>query len=243
MKNIARALGTALVVGGALLTAAPGASAATATTAASASTLEPPTVTSATLVHDSVSGDYVRLLWNPSPSAGVAQEAVYANGKFLFESAPSNTNPTCGNLASIFLKQRGLTGHETFTLTARDSQGHESAPSNGLVAVSPKELPAPTLTSAVIKDDKLTMTWTPSHTDEVSGKIIYELNADNGAGPGAFENVVNATTATTDTTITNPNDPTTIPLHITKDTKLSVLAQDCTTATSPLSNVLQPTDG
>ena len=99
-------------------------------------------------------------------------------------------------------------------------------------------LPAPTLTSAVIKSDKLTLTWTPSHTDEVSGNIGYTFFAEPG---GSFGGAVNATTATTGLSFSDPNDPTVPPINITKDTKISIRAMDRTRATSPRSNQLTPT--
>lgn len=250
MKNrsrIAGVLGAVLVAGIALLTAAPAfASAVSAPRAQAGTTLQPPTLTSATLVHDSGNGDYVKLLWAPSQSAGVTEYAVYANGKFLFEGGPYDNqwgfNP---QLADVFLAQRGLKGTETFTVTARDSHGDESARSAGLVASPVKTLPAPTLTSAVIKNNQLMLTWTASHTDEVSGNIFYRIHVDNGpTQPGGFvDTVLNQTTATTATSFSNPNDPTVPTVTVTKDSKISIQAEDLTTAVSPLSNVLMPTDG
>lgn len=210
--RIARALGALLLAVGVLLTAANGATAAAASTASAARaeaapTLEPPTLTSATFIQDPFRGDYVLLLWNPSPSDDVVEYAKYANGKFLFR-GPVFENPFFGHLAEIDLEQRGLTGNETFTVTAIDSKGRESVQSNGLTAVPQKVLPAPTLTSAVIKGDKLTLTWTPSHTDEVSGNIFYHFFAEPG---GIFGGAVNATTATTGLSFSDPNDSTVPP--------------------------------
>ncbi|MBO0884382.1 MAG: hypothetical protein J2P17_29440 [Mycobacterium sp.] len=259
-SRIARPLGATLLVGGALLTTAPAATATTVTASAASapqsqagSKLEPPTLNSATLIHDPLVGDWIQLLWNPSPSEGVVEQATYADGRFLFKGhvqGPPEESAVCGQFAQLNLtpepgRDLGLKGDETFTITALDSQGHESAPSNGLVATLPSEkVPAPTLTSAVINDNTVTMNWTPSHTTEASGTIFYAIKVDNGSTePSGFvDQVTNATTATIPTTVTFP-DATIPPVHITKDTKISIQAADCLRVTSPLSNVLTPTDG
>jgi hypothetical protein len=72
----------------------------------------------------------------------------------------------------VFPTSDGLSGTEAFSLVAEDSAGNQWQRSNSRVPAPAVTLPAPVLTSAAINGDMITLTWTPSHTDEVSGTTI-----------------------------------------------------------------------
>lgn len=200
--------------------------------------LLPPTLTSATLQ----TFDHVKLLWTPSASTSETRYyLIYGDGKFLFlEENTGNTEDT--DDAGIDLQSEGVTAKTEFTVVAQDGEGNVSAPSNGLVAIPPKTLPAPTVTSAVINGDKITVTWTPSSTTEVSGDLFYGIIADNGGNRQGVFSVTNQTSATFDTTIVlDPITP--VIVQIKEGTLMSVQASDRTGARSPLSNELPATTG
>lgn len=200
--------------------------------------LLPPTLTSATLQ----TFDHVRLLWTPSASASETRYyLIYGDGKFLF--LQDNTgNAEAEGDAEIDLQSEGVTAKTECTVVAEDAEGNVSAPSNGLVAIPPKTLPAPTVTSAVINGDKITVTWTPSSTTEVSGDLFYRISADNGGNRLAVFSVTNQTSATFDTTLVlDPITP--VIVQIGEGTLMSVQASDRTGAKSPISNALAATTG
>lgn len=214
-----------------------------------ADALTPPTLTSATrqVLSDGSLGDEVELLWTPPPDVSDLRDyAVYANGKFVFRTLAyedyARTIPSTS--ATVFLTSEGLTGTEAFSLVAEDSAGNQSQPSNSLVPSRAVTLPAPVLTSAVINGDMITLTWTPSHTDEVSGTLIYTIIADTYPDPSGcfFTSVTDATSVTVPVSNYNCDgiDPTTVQ----PGTLMSVSARDRTFFdSSPMSNTLPATQG
>lgn len=233
-RSVMKSLGGALLVSGALLAATPGAMAAT-----DATVLVAPTLTSATISPSG--GGEVRLLFTPPPQVGsLTDYAIYANGKFLFRTPAyedvARTIPSAS--AMVFLLSEGLAsnGTYTFTVVAEDNSGDQSAPSNGLVPVAPAVLPTPAMTTAVIHGNNITLSWTPSHTGEVSGTLFYEIDA-NGQ---YFATVTNATTVTLPTLFDDPVEPYTV----TPGTLMTVHARDNTFfSMSPVSNALPATQG
>jgi hypothetical protein len=172
--------------------------------------LTAPTLTSATK-----SGDEVVLLFTPSASERSTRDyAIHADGRFAYRTAPPVTSTT------VFLTSEGLTGREIFTLVAEDGAGDASAPSNGLVPVAPSVLAAPTMTSAVISGGRVTLKWTASHTDEVSGTLIYSIVVDGGD----FTAIPNSTSLTRDVT----NYDRVLPVTVRPGSQVTVAARDLT---------------
>jgi hypothetical protein len=231
-----RHAGAALPLGGVLMVRASSAAAITpaAVTAAGvsartahrsrSSVLTAPTLTSATK-----SGDEVVLLFTPPASERSTRDyAIHADGRFAHRTAPPVTSTT------VFLTSEGLTGRETFTLVAEDGAGNASAPSNGLVPVAPAVLAAPTMTSAVISGGRVTLKWTASHTDEVSGTLIYSIVVDGGD----FTAVPNSTFLTRDVT----NYDRVLPVTVRPGSQVTVAARDLTFfSRSPQSNAVAAT--
>ncbi|WP_255951221.1 hypothetical protein [Streptomyces odontomachi] len=222
-RRVTTALGGALLAFGALLAVTPGATAATGVTAqaqAQASTLAPPTLTSVTR-----NGDNMIVIWKPSPSQGVAGYEFIADGRVVKQPVnfnPGSTDPE--DKAFVAVASTGLTGNETYSVAAVDSAGNVSAPSNTLKAVAPVTLtPTPEMQSAVIKGDQVTLTWTQSHTDEVSGELWYTF-AVNGKPYKVFQGVRDATTATLPISDDDPVDPTAFGVG----SKVTVVATDYT---------------
>lgn len=239
-----------LVTSGAVATAsAASPSVATVPRTWGADALIPPTLTSATrqVLSDGSLGDEVTLLWTPPPQvSNLTDYAIYANGKFVFRTLAfedyARTIPSTS--ATVFLTSEGLTGTEAFSLVAEGSAGNRSQPSNSLVPSPAVTLSAPVLTSAVIKGDMITLTWQPSHTDEVSGTLIYTIIADAYPNPDGcfFTSVTDATSITVPVTNYNCDgiDPTTVQ----PGTLMRVSARDRTYFDmSPLSNALPATQG
>jgi hypothetical protein len=232
------------VSSGAVATAS--AASTSAAGAGAADALIPPTLTSATrqVLSDGSLGDEVRLVWAPSATVSdTADYAVYANGQFVFRTGtPQDVATLTG--AMVFLTSEGLTGTEAFSVLAEDSAGNQSQPSNSLVPSPAVTLPAPVLTSAVINGDMITLSWQPSHTDEVSGTLIYTIIADTYPNPNGcyFTSVTDATSITVP--VTNYNCDGIDPTTVRPGTLMSVSARDLTFFnTSPLSNALPATHG
>lgn len=208
-----RILVTVLAVAATLLNPAPAAA------STSTSTLPAPTLKVAT-----VRGDNVSLLW--TPVRGAAGFGILANGRRIFGSASTDH-------ALVFLASEGLTGRETFSVVAEDAGLNPSPPSNGLRPVAPAVLPAPVLTSATLSPNspRLTLTWTPSRSDQDS-IIFYTIFAFKDLHIMA---VTNTTTASFDPDFCGGA----CPLNGTEP--YLVVASDRTLAKSPPSNTLVPT--
>ncbi|MBO0883604.1 MAG: hypothetical protein J2P17_25370 [Mycobacterium sp.] len=204
--------------------------------------LLPPTLTSATI--RSVNPDEVRLVWTPAETASkTSRYLFYGDGKYLVSQFNDGTQPP--DQTNIFTRTYGTNTEAKFTVVAEDADGNVSKASNALVPVPEKTLPAPTVTSAVIQGDKITMTWTPSSTTEVSGDLTYHLFAHGSPvvdGQGAVVEVTNQTSATFGTSmLVDPVTP--IVDQIKPGTPMSVIAEDRTGAQSPMSNALPAATG
>lgn len=235
-RHVMTALGGALLACGALLAVTPGATAATTATGtasqAATSTLTAPTLTSVTR-----DGDNMNVIWKASPSDGVKDYVLFANGRFAKRMITSSTDPE--DLGYINVAATGLTGQETYAVAAEDSTGNLSALSNSMKASSPKTLtPTPQMVSAVVKGDQVTLTWTASHTDEASGELWYGFFV-NGKQYKA-KAVRDATSATLPISDNDPVDPTTFGVG----SKVTVVATDYTSFNhSAISNAVTATGG
>jgi hypothetical protein len=238
MKSIRRvmtALGGVLLACGVLLVVTPGATAATGTGTASqvaTSALTAPTLTSVTR-----NGDNMNVIWRASPSDGVKDYVLFANGRFAKRMIPSSTDPE--DLGYINVAATGLTGEETYAVAAEDSLGNLSALSNSMKASPPKTLtPTPQMVSAVVRGDQVTLTWTASHTDEASGELWYGFFV-NGKQYKARA-VKDATSATLPVSDNDPVDPT----AFAAGSKVTVVATDYTSFNhSAMSNAVTATAG
>lgn len=203
-KRVMTALGGALLTCGALLAVTPGATAATATGTASqaaTSTLAAPTLTSVTR-----NGDNMNVIWKASPSDGVKDYVLFADGRFAKRMVSWSTDPE--DRGYINVAATGLTGNETYAVAAEDSTGNLSALSDSTKASPPKTLtPTPQMVSAVVKGDQVTLSWTASHTDEASGELWYGFFV-NGKQYKVTNAVRDATSATLPVSDNDPVDPT-----------------------------------
>lgn len=191
-SRITRWLGTVLLLGGALLTAAPSAAAATEEAtpqAEAAAELLPPTLTEATLP---TGDDIVHLFWEPSATAlDTRFYNIYADGRFVLQvDAIQNGGSIRG--CAVFLKG-GATRDAEYTVVAEDAAGNLSAPSNGLVPVNLVPLPKPTVTSAVITGDNITITWEPTVTEAES--VTYDILVNGDWGFAAVTDATSITSA------------------------------------------------
>ncbi|AZM50213.1 hypothetical protein DMB38_34485 [Streptomyces sp. WAC 06738] len=198
--RITRGLGAVLLLGGALLSAVPSAAAAEATPAAAAEAeLIPPTLEEAFY-----SDPWVKLHWEPSATAADTEFInILADGKQVQRLDAKSDAGAAGRLpvygGSVNVDTTGADPTATYTIVAEDAAGNKSAPSNGLVPIDQSvPLPAPTVTSAVIKGDDLTVTWTPTVSEAdfvnygivVNGRDTFAIVGDTTSVTGSRTFVV-----------------------------------------------------
>jgi hypothetical protein len=241
MNSRARALFAVTLLGALLLSWAPGATAApsaeTAPRAETAGALPAPTLESAT-----IKLNRIILIWDRVADERVTGYVISANGKLLPHGWRTDASQDFTQID--FGPGDGLTGREVFTVAAASDFGSDGIPrnvslqSNGLVPVAPGTLPAPELTSATVKRDSVgqatvTMTWTPSRSDD---EVIHYLILVPGPHGGTFvSSVDNATTLTFIADACGGACP------LSGNEEYSVKAIDRTMAESPPSNSLVPT--
>ncbi len=137
-----------------------------------------PEVLPAPVLHSATTtGDFIALVWSPV-DGDVRSYLIHRDGVPLFRTREMDGTI---QLSKSFL---GLRGDEEFAVAAEDQDGNPSPLSNGLVPVAPDELPAPELIDGHFEegvegqDDTITLTWTESENDELSGDIKYEVFTD-----------------------------------------------------------------
>ena len=123
----------------------------------------------------------VHLNWQGSSSPAVVGYNVYYGTESGVYSGMVSVTDTAADI--------GLTGGLTyyFVVTAYDSSGSESEPSNEASYVvpgiaSPQGAP---FVLQVLSDDSITLGWDPSQTDDVQGYYVYY-----GTQSGVYDNVV-----------------------------------------------------
>ncbi|WP_157429496.1 hypothetical protein [Actinomadura oligospora] len=181
-----------------------------------ASTLAAPTLTSVTR-----EGDNLSVIWKASPSDGVKDYVLFADKRLAKRVTTEETDPEDRWVFNVAAD--GLTDTETYAIAAEDGTGNLSPLSNSMTASPPKTLtPTPQMVSAVIRGDQVTLTWTASHTDEVSGELWYWFFVDGK--PYKINGVRDVTSVTLPVSDSDPVDPT----GFNPGAKVTVMASDYT---------------
>lgn len=232
-----RGLGAVLLLGGALLAAAPGATAATAGQQPAATTLTPPKLTEAKYFDP-----WVELFLEPSATADQAKYIdVLADGKQVGRTDAQQDAGAAGlfpaTTSGVNVDTSGASPTATYTLVYEDAKGNKSAPSNGLVPVNEQPLPKPVMKSAVVSGDKATLTWEPIADDAAS--VTYTFFANGGQWSVS---VKGGSTATVDRTISIDTGPTgVITQTLNPGMEIWAQASDSNGETSPYGNSITVT--